>query len=214
MTEINGKRLLAELKELGKIGIGTDGRRTRLAASDTEKEGRDYVVGKMKEAGLKIVIDHIGNIFGIWDSEENKNIQPFMVGSHIDTVINAGQYDGCLGVLSGLEVIRTLKEQGIRTKRPIIVGAFTNEEGVRYAPDMMGSLVYAGGLSCKKALATVGTDGTILGDELKRIGYEGTIAPGFVTLQHSLSYMLNRVPSWMLKAMTSVLSIICKAFTG
>lgn len=72
MTEINGKRLLAELKELGKIGIGTDGRRTRLAASDTEKEGRDYVVGKMKEAGLKIVIDHIGNIFGIWDSEENK----------------------------------------------------------------------------------------------------------------------------------------------
>lgn len=181
MTEINGKRLLTELKELGKIGIGTDGRRTRLAASDTEKEGRDYVVGKMKEAGLKVVIDHIGNIFGIWDSEENKNIQPFMVGSHIDTVINAGQYDGCLGVLSGLEVIRTLKEQGIRTKRPIIVGAFTNEEGVRYSPDMMGSLVYAGGLSCEKALTTEGTDGTILGDELKRIGYEGTVSPGFVT---------------------------------
>lgn len=181
MTEINGKRLLADITELGKIGIGTDGRRTRLAASDTEKEGRDYLVARMKEAGLKVVVDHIGNIFGIWETAENKDVQPFMVGSHIDTVINAGQYDGCLGVLAGLEIIRTLQEQGVQTKRPIIVGAFTNEEGVRYAPDMMGSLVYAGGYSCKDALASVGTDGTILGDELQRIGYAGTVEPGFVT---------------------------------
>ena len=89
-------------------------------------------------------------------------------------------YDGCYGVLAGIEVIKALKEAGYVPKRPIAVGAFTNEEGVRYAPDMMGSLVYAGGLSVEDALTTIGTDGTILGEELKRIGYEGTAEPGFL----------------------------------
>lgn len=178
--EINGKRLLAHINALGKIGIGADGRRTRLAASDTNKQGRDQVVAWMKEAGLKVVVDHIGNIFGIWETEANKNEAPMMVGSHIDTVINAGQYDGCLGVLAGIELCQTLQENNVALKRPLVVGVFTNEEGVRYSPDMMGSLVYAGGLSCKEALASVGTDGTILGDELKRIGYAGTVEPGFL----------------------------------
>ena len=178
---INGKRLLDTIFTLGKIGIDAEGKRTRLAASDTNKAGRDYVVSLMKELDLKVVVDHIGNIFGIWETPENKTEQPFMVGSHIDTVINAGPHDGCLGVLSGLEAIRTLKENNVKTKRPLIVGVFTNEEGVRYTPDMMGSLVYAGGMSAKEALAAVGTDGTILGDELKRIGYAGTVEPGFVT---------------------------------
>ena len=103
-----------------------------------------------------------------------------MIGSHIDTVINAGQYDGCYGTLASIEVVRTLMEAGVKPRRPIAIGVFTNEEGVRYAPDMMGSLVYAGGYPLETALATVGTDGTILGEELERIGYGGTVEPGFL----------------------------------
>ena len=178
--EINGKRLMEHINTLGKIGIGEDGRRIRLAASDTNRQGRDQVAAWMEEAGLQVVVDRIGNIFGIWETPENKGETPMMVGSHIDTVINAGQYDGCLGVLAGIELCQTLQEQGVRPKHPLVVGVFTNEEGVRYSPDMMGSLVYAGGLSCEEALASVGTDGTILGEELKRIGYGGTVEPGFL----------------------------------
>ena len=194
MVNVNGQRLLDRIHELGKVGIGADGRRTRLAASDTNKQGRDLVVSWMKEAGLKVVVDYIGNIFGIWETTENCKEKPFMVGSHIDTVINAGQYDGCMGVISGIELILTLKENHITTKRPIVVGVFTNEEGVRYSPDMMGSLVYAGGYELQKALDSVGTDGTILGEELKRIGYAGTVAPGFLQPYKFLEYHIEQGP--------------------
>lgn len=178
--DINKERLLDSIFMLGKIGVDASGERTRLAASDAEKEGRDFVVKQMREAGLDVVVDRIGNIFGIWQTEENRKEAPLMIGSHIDTVINAGQYDGCYGVLTGIEIVRTLKEQKAALKRPLVVGAFTNEEGVRYQPDMMGSLVYAGGLSLDEALDSVGTDGTILRDELTRIGYGGTVDPGFI----------------------------------
>ena len=180
MFAINEKRLLDRINALGETGIDTQGRRIRLAADDGDKAGRDLVAQWMQEAGLKVVVDYIGNIFGIWETDENKNEQPVMFGSHIDTVINAGKFDGCYGVLTGLEVIQSLKEAGCKTRRPLVVGAFTNEEGVRYSPDMMGSLVYAGGLTVKKALASVGVDGTVLGDELQRIGYAGTVKPGFI----------------------------------
>lgn len=178
--DINKERLLDSIFMLGKIGIDASGERTRLAASDAEKEGRDFVVKQMREAGLDVVVDRIGNIFGIWQTEENRKEAPLMIGSHIDTVINAGQYDGCYGVLTGIEIVRTLKEQKAALKRSLVVGAFTNEEGVRYQPDMMGSLVYAGDLSLDEALDSVGTDGTILRDELTRIGYGGTVDPGFI----------------------------------
>lgn len=180
MLSINGDLLLSHIRALGAIGIDGEGRRIRLAASDTEKAGRDAVVGWMKELGLEVVVDRIGNIFGIWSTEENKAEAPVMIGSHIDTVINAGQYDGCYGTLASIEVVRTLMEAGVKPRRPIAIGVFTNEEGVRYAPDMMGSLVYAGGYPLETALSTVGTDGTILGEELERIGYGGTVEPGFL----------------------------------
>ena len=177
---INDERLLNRINELGQIGRDEEGKLTRLVASDTDKFGRDAVVEWMKDAGLEIVVDYIGNIFGIWSSSENESKDPIMVGSHIDTVINAGMLDGCYGVIAGIEMIKTLKDGGYKPSRPIVVGVFTNEEGVRYSPDMMGSLVYAGGLSVDEALATVGTDDTILGEELKRIGYAGTKEPGFL----------------------------------
>ncbi|PDS77701.1 Zn-dependent hydrolase [Rhizobium sp. L43] len=176
---IDSSRLLERIRELGEIGRDADGRLVRLAASETERLGRDRFVSWLEEAGLEVAVDRIGNVFGIWNAGDVGE-KPVMIGSHIDTVINAGIYDGCYGVLSGLEVIQTLKSQGFKPKRPIVVAAFTNEEGVRYAPDMMGSLVYSGGLDAATALQTVGTDGTVLGDELARIGYAGTHAPGFM----------------------------------
>lgn len=177
---IDRERLLRRIRELGGIGRDGDGRLTRLAGSDADKAGRDAFVAWIRGAGLDLVIDRVGNIFGIWQGGANANEAPVLIGSHIDTVINAGVYDGCYGVLSGLEVIETLKAGGFAPARPIAVAAFTNEEGVRYAPDMMGSLVHAGGLSISAALATVGTDGTTLGAELARIGYAGSEEPGFL----------------------------------
>ncbi|MDF0658037.1 MULTISPECIES: Zn-dependent hydrolase [unclassified Rhizobium] len=177
---IDPARLLRRISTLGEIGRDAEGRLVRLAASDSEKLGRDQFVAWLEEAGLEVAVDHIGNIFGIWNGAGGEE-KPIMIGSHIDTVINAGIYDGCYGVLAGLEVIQTLKDEGFEPSRPIVVAAFTNEEGVRYAPDMMGSLVYSGGLDVAAALKTLGTDGTLLGDELARIGYAGTHAPGFMT---------------------------------
>lgn len=176
---IDAARLLGRIRTLGEIGRDADGRLIRLAASDTEKLGRDRFVAWIEGAGLQVAVDRIGNIFGIWKPDSVTDNAPLMLGSHIDTVIGAGIYDGCYGTLSGLEVIETLRAEGLTPSRPIVVAAFTNEEGVRYAPDMMGSLVYAGGLDVDTALATIGTDGTILGDELERIGYAGERQPGF-----------------------------------
>ena len=180
-TSIDASRLLGRLAELGAIGRDADGRLVRLAASDADKLGRDHLVAWIEAAGLELAIDRIGNIFGIWMPDGTQDRAPLLLGSHIDTVIDAGIYDGCYGVLSALEVIETLKASGFAPSRPIAVAAFTNEEGVRYAPDMMGSLVYAGGLDAETALATTGTDGSLLGDELKRIGYAGDRKPGFLT---------------------------------
>jgi N-carbamoyl-L-amino-acid hydrolase len=177
---INADRLLGRLKELGRTGLDNENSIARVAASDADKAGRDLVVSWMKDSGLEVQVDKIGNIFGIWKNEENSDEEPILIGSHIDTVINAGIYDGCYGVLSGLEVVNTLQEKGFSPARPIAVAAFTNEEGVRYQPDMMGSLVYAGGLPVDEALAVTGTDGTTLGEELERIGYAGSKEPGFL----------------------------------
>ncbi|MHB1327798.1 MAG: allantoate amidohydrolase [Gemmatimonadales bacterium] len=174
---INGERLLGRIRALGQIGRDGDGRLIRVAGTDQDRAGRDQLVAWAGEAGLSVQVDRIGNILLIWDVGEG---DPVMIGSHIDTVIDAGIYDGCYGVLAGLEVVETLREQGVTPRRPVVVAAFTNEEGVRYAPDMMGSLVYADGLSVEEALAAVGPDGTSLGAALERIGYAGAVEPGAI----------------------------------
>jgi N-carbamoyl-L-amino-acid hydrolase len=176
---IDPQRLLARIRELGAIGRDVDGRLTRLAGSDADKLGRDRLCAWIAEAGLEVAIDRIGNVFGIWD-DASADSAPVMIGSHIDTVIDAGIYDGCYGVLAALDVVEALKAADFAPARPLVVAAFTNEEGVRYAPDMMGSLVFAGGLATEAALATVGTDGSVLGAELERIGYAGAHEPGFL----------------------------------
>ncbi|TGD99460.1 Zn-dependent hydrolase [Methylobacterium nonmethylotrophicum] len=176
---IDATRFLHRLRTLAAIGRDDQGRRTRLAASDADRAGRDAVAGWMREAGLAVEIDWIGNLIGLWCPAGAQGA-PVMMGSHIDTVIDAGAYDGCAGVLAGIGVVEALRDAGEIPARPLAVAAFTNEEGVRYAPDMLGSLVYAGGLPPEEALATVGTDGTRLGEELARIGYAGPQAPGFL----------------------------------
>jgi N-carbamoyl-L-amino-acid hydrolase len=194
-TSVNSERLLGRLRELGSIGRDEAGRLVRLAASDTDRLGRDRLASWIGEARLEIAIDRIGNIFGIWVPPGiDAAIRPLMLGSHIDTVIDAGIFDGCYGVLAGLEVIETLKASGFNPVRPIVVAAFTNEEGVRYAPDMMGSLVYSGRLDIDTALATLGADGSVLGEELARIGYAGPDEPGFLQPHAYLELHIEQGP--------------------
>ncbi|EGY80254.1 Zn-dependent hydrolase [Peptoniphilus indolicus] len=192
--KVNGERLLNYLKTLGEIGRDQDGRMVRLAGSDQDKAGRDKLVEWMKELDLEIKIDKIGNIFGIWSTEENKDKKPIMTGSHIDSVIDAGIYDGCYGVMAGLEVIRTLKENNVEIKRPLVLAAFTNEEGVRYHPSMMGSLAYVGGCELDDALDTVGIDGTTLREELKRIDYLGENEMGFIVPEKFIEAHIEQGP--------------------
>lgn len=170
--QINFPRLKSKLDILSSIGKTPEGGVRRLALTTEDKQGRDKVVGWMRDLELEVSIDQIGNIFAIWSSQHD--IPPVMTGSHIDTVYNGGNLDGNLGVLAGLEVIETLKENGIQTRRPIVVAVFTNEEGARFHPDMMGSLVCCGGLSLGTALSTTDRQGNTVSDELQRIGYAGT----------------------------------------
>ncbi|MEM9611989.1 MAG: M20 family metallo-hydrolase [Actinomycetota bacterium] len=175
---INNDRLLARLAELAAIGAieGTAGS-CRLALTDEDRDGRDLLVEWMRGLGLAVTVDRIGNVIGIMAGRDES--PPVMTGSHIDTVRTGGRYDGNLGVLAGLEVIETLQEAGITPKRPIAVASFTDEEGSRFAPDMLGSLVYVGGMALEEALDIVGIDGAVLGAELDRIGYAGSMpVPG------------------------------------
>jgi N-carbamoyl-L-amino-acid hydrolase len=172
-AHINGNRLLQRLDALADIGSTGDGGSCRLALTDEDKAGRDLVVSWMRDLDLDVVVDAIGNVFGTWNVGAGA---PVMTGSHIDTVRTGGKYDGNYGVLAGLEVIETCKELSITPKRPLSVAIFTDEEGARFAPDMLGSLVYVGGLALEEALDAVSIDGKRLGDELVRIGYAG-VAP-------------------------------------
>jgi len=168
---ISEARLMARLSELAAIGATADGSCCRLALTDEDKAGRDLLVRRMRELGLQVRVDPIGNIFGLRRGAEDS--EPVMTGSHIDTVRTGGRYDGNLGVLGGLEVVQVLNEAGIVTRRPLVVGVFTDEEGARFQPDMLGSLVYAGGMPLAQAYAAADSDGKLLRDELARIGYLG-----------------------------------------
>jgi N-carbamoyl-L-amino-acid hydrolase len=175
---VRADRLLADLEALGAVGDTGDGGNCRLALTDDDAGGRELVTGWMRELGLDVTVDRIGNVVGVRAGGED-GLAPVMTGSHIDTVRTGGRYDGNYGVLAGLEVVRALDDAGVRTRRPIAVAFFTNEEGSRFAPDMLGSLVYAGGLDLESALDAVAIDGAVLGDELERIGWAGDAAvPG------------------------------------
>ncbi|WP_148254148.1 Zn-dependent hydrolase [Aidingimonas lacisalsi] len=173
---INGDRLRQRLSELGNIGALPGGGVCRLALTDEDRQGRDTVMNWMRELGLDVTVDVMGNVFGIRPGSAEG--PPVMTGSHIDTVRTGGLYDGSLGVLSGLEAIETLNDAGITTRRPLCVAFFNNEEGARFAPDMMGSLVYVGGMSLEEAMATEGIDGKTVGECMQAIGAQGDAPVG------------------------------------
>ncbi|MBA3289559.1 MAG: Zn-dependent hydrolase [Acidimicrobiia bacterium] len=174
---VDADRLVRRIEELGAIGGLEGGGCARLALTDEDRLGRDLVGTWMEDLGLDVHIDAIGNVVGTLAGREDG--APVMTGSHIDTVATGGLYDGNLGVLAGLEVLETLARAGVTTRRPMAVGYFTDEEGARFAPDMLGSLVYVGGLTVEDAYDVVGVDGAVLGEELDRIGYRGaTPCPG------------------------------------
>jgi N-carbamoyl-L-amino-acid hydrolase len=177
-ARVDGARLWRRLQELGEVGriAGTERGVCRLALTDEDRLGRDLVVRWMKELGLEVTVDAFGNGVGVRRGLEAG--PPVMTGSHVDTVATGGRFDGNLGVLGGLEVVAALNDSGVVTRRPLAVAFFTNEEGARFQPDMMGSLVWAGGLPLAQALDTVGVDGKRVGDELRRVGYAGTAPVG------------------------------------
>lgn len=172
--------LLEQLRDMGDIGLtrpgDRDSGRTRMALDDGDRDGRDRLTAWMRELDLDVRVDGIGNIFGLLPGAAD--LPPLMMGSHIDTVAQAGPLDGVYGVLSGLAVVRAFRKAGVVPPRPLAVAAFTNEEGVRFQPDMLGSLVHVGGLSLDAALNARGIDGARLGDELVRIGYAGSAPTG------------------------------------
>lgn len=171
---INGERLWDSLMELAKIGATPKGGNCRLALTDLDGQGRDLVTGWMKDAGLDVTIDQIGNIFGRRPGR-NPNLLSVATGSHIDTQPTGGKFDGCFGVMAGLEVMRTLQDHNISTEAPLELVIWTNEEGARFVPVMMGSGVFCNVFPLETALAAVDVDGKSVRDELVNIGYAGSV---------------------------------------
>ena len=174
---IDGKRLWQSLMELARIGATPKGGVKRLTLTDLDRQGRDLVVGWGKQAGLTVTIDKIGNVF-MRRPGANNSLPPIVAGSHIDTQPTGGKFDGNYGVLAALEVIRTLNDRNIQTEAPLEMAFWTNEEGSRFVPVMMGSGVFCGAFSLETAYAAKDIDGKTVAEELARIGYMGDEEPG------------------------------------
>ena len=170
--KINGDRLWKSIMEIAKIGPGVAGGNNRQTLTDEDAEARDLFKKWCTDSNLSMGIDKMGNMFARREGTD-PNALPVYVGSHLDTQPTGGKYDGVLGVLGGLELIRSLDDMGIKTKHPIVIVNFTNEEGTRFAPPMMASGVFAGVHTLDWAYAKEDADGKKFGDELKRIGWIG-----------------------------------------
>lgn len=176
--KINIARLLDRLQRLGEVGALPGGGCCRIALTDEDKLGRDLVCGWMRALDLEPFVDQLGNVVAV--GKGRHDLPPVMIGSHIDTVGTGGLYDGNYGVLSGLEIVETLRDHGVVPDRPLAVAFFTNEEGVRFQPDMMGSMVYGGSIAVEEAWASKDEQGHSVRDELARIGYLGELKPGWL----------------------------------
>ncbi|WP_370283279.1 Zn-dependent hydrolase [Pseudooceanicola sp.] len=170
--KINGDRLWDSLMEMARIGPGVAGGNNRQTLTDADAEGRALFRKWCEDAGCEMGLDTMGNMFARREGTDPEAL-PVYVGSHLDTQPTGGTYDGVLGVLGGLEIVRSLNDLGIRTKHPIVVTNWTNEEGTRYAPAMLSSGVFAGVHDEEWAKDRVDAKGLKFGDELKRIGWEG-----------------------------------------
>jgi len=169
----NGERLWQSLEEMAKIGAGLNGGCNRQALTDLDKQGRDLFITWCKKIGCTITIDSMGNIFAR-RAGTNNDLPPVITGSHLDTQPTGGKYDGVYGVLAGLEVLATLHEHEIKTQHPIEVVVWTNEEGARFSPAMIGSGVWAGVFDETYGHSRADSEGNTIGQELDRIGYKGS----------------------------------------
>ncbi|MBT3217625.1 MAG: hydantoinase/carbamoylase family amidase, partial [Proteobacteria bacterium] len=179
---VNAARLRESLETMAKIGATPGGGVQRLTLSDEDKEARDLLVSWLKEIGCTVTIDEMGNIFGRREGR-NPDLPPVMSGSHVDSQPKGGRFDGILGVMGPLEVLRTLHDNDVVTERPIVLVDWTNEEGSRFAPAMVSSGVWAGALERDWAYARTDINGKTLGSELERIGYKGDV-PAKATPTH------------------------------
>lgn len=170
--KIDAQRLWETLMETAEIGKTPKGGIKRLTLTDLDRQVRDWFVAKCEEAGCTVTIDEMGNIFALRPGKDN-SLPPVAVGSHLDTQPTGGKFDGVLGVLAGLEAIRTLNDAGYETNAPLMVVNWTNEEGSRFAPAMLASGVYAGAFTQEFAERLKDAEGKTVGEELVRIGYRG-----------------------------------------
>src|SRR2546421_5457886 len=176
---INGERLWSSLVELARIGATEKGGVCRLAASDLDGEARRLFIRWCEEAGCTVTVDGIGNIFARRPGRD-PDLPPVVTGSHLDTQPTGGRFDGAYGVMAGLELVRTLNDLGYETEAPIEIVAWTNEEGSRFSPAMVGAGPFTGVFEREAALATRDNNapGLTLGGELERIGFAGPAPVG------------------------------------
>jgi beta-ureidopropionase / N-carbamoyl-L-amino-acid hydrolase len=191
--EINAERLWQTLERSAEIGRFRDVGLRRLALSAEDKEMRDQFVDWAKKAGCTVEIDRLGNIFAR-RAGSDPSLPPVAIGSHLDTQICGGRYDGILGVLCGLEVVRTLNDRGLATKRGIEVICWTNEEGARFSPPMMGSMAFAKVLPVERVLATTDEDGVTVKQALDDIGYAGPAPLGERRFDAYLELHIEQAP--------------------
>ncbi|PZP02702.1 MAG: Zn-dependent hydrolase [Pseudomonas protegens] len=173
MLKINGQRLWTSLMAMAEIGATARGGSCRLALSDEDRAGRELFAHWCTEAGMSLSVDPIGNLFARRPGSD-PDAAPVMMGSHLDTQPEGGRFDGVYGVLAGLEVVRTLNDLGIQTRKPLEVAVWTNEEGARFTPAMFGSAVFTGGMALDAALAVRDADGISVAQALQRTGYAGS----------------------------------------
>lgn len=171
-TRIDIERYWSTIEKSAEIGKGRPGGLARLALSDDDRKMRDLFVNWCRDAGLDVEIDELGNIFGRREGSE-PSLPPILIGSHLDTQVNGGRFDGIAGVLAGLEVVRTLNDSGHITRRPIVIVDWTNEEGARFPPPMTSSGCFVGAYDVNWAKSLMSDDIVSFGSELERIGYAG-----------------------------------------
>ena len=192
--EVNGGRLWDTLEASGEIGKLRGTGLRRLPLSDADKQMRDIFCDWARKAGCEVAVDQVGNIFARRPGSDD-SLPDIATGSHLDTQMCGGKYDGVLGVMSGLEVIRTLNDLGLETKRPIELVVWSNEEGARYTPPMQGSLAFVGDLSLETVLSSEDADGLRFGDELRRIGYDGARPLGESKFEAYLELHIEQGPT-------------------
>ena len=192
-VRINSARLWGSLMDMARIGPGVAGGNNRQTLTDADAEGRALFRAWCEAAGMAMGADTMGNMFAT-RAGTDPDAAPVYIGSHLDTQPTGGKFDGVLGVLAGLEVIRTLNDQGIRTRHPIVVTNWTNEEGARFAPAMLASGVFAGIHSQDYAYGRTDLDGKTFGEELKRIGWVGTEKVGDRKIHAMFEYHIEQGP--------------------